>query len=91
MCFTPPLIELICSPTFTPAQWHVLIEIQFGAPKFNDSVQPLSFGTLLSAAGTFTKALALVRQSSEILALEFLVNRLNFSVFRCITVFRKRL
>lgn len=62
LAFSPPLMELICSSTFNPSQWHALIDIQFGAPKFNDSVQQLSFGTLLSAVSTFTKTLGLVSE-----------------------------
>lgn len=65
LAFSPPLMDLICSSTFTPSQWHALIEIQFGAPKFNDSLQQLSFGTLLSAVGTFTKTLGLVSHELE--------------------------
>lgn len=66
LAFCPSLMELICAPVFIPSQWHALIEIQFGAPKFNDSVQQLSFGTLLSAVGTFTKTLGLVRMPYEL-------------------------
>lgn len=66
LTFSPPLMELICGSNFIPSQWHALIDIQFGAPKFNDSVQQLSFGTLLSAVGTFTKTLGLVRTDETI-------------------------
>lgn len=65
LAFSPSLLDLICASTLVPSQWHALIDIQFGAPKFNDSVQQLSFGTLLSAVGTFTKTLGLVSQGER--------------------------
>lgn len=59
--FSPSLLELICEPEFLCSKWESLIEIQFGAPKFNTTIHPqLTFGTVLSAVTILTKALNLV-------------------------------
>lgn len=56
---SPKILSLICDNEFLPCQWFPLIEIQFGAPKISSDPQ-LSFGTVMSAACIFTKALNLV-------------------------------
>lgn len=61
LCFSPPLLSLLCDVEFIPSQWCPLIEIQFGAPKLsNDNYSQLSFGSLLQAVCIFTKVLNLV-------------------------------
>ncbi|XP_055853683.1 nucleoporin Nup188 [Episyrphus balteatus] len=57
--FSPPLIDLICEPEFLACKWEPLFEIHFGAPKLNDTNPQLTFGTVLSVIGVFTKVLNL--------------------------------
>uniref|UniRef100_A0A182Q2U3 Nucleoporin NUP188 n=1 Tax=Anopheles farauti TaxID=69004 RepID=A0A182Q2U3_9DIPT len=65
LCFSPPLISLLCDVEFIPSQWCPLIEIQFGAPKLSttDNYSQLSFGSLLQAVCIFTKVLNLQHYS----------------------------
>ncbi|XP_041771504.1 nucleoporin Nup188-like isoform X1 [Anopheles merus] len=64
LCFSPPLLSLLCDVEFIPSQWCPLIEIQFGAPKLsNDNYSQLSFGSLLQAVCIFTKVLNLQHYS----------------------------
>ncbi|CRL03548.1 CLUMA_CG016201, isoform A [Clunio marinus] len=57
--FSPKLINLLCDVEFVN-KWTPFIEVQFGAPKINsESIQQLSFATILSAIGVFVKALNL--------------------------------
>lgn len=68
LVFSPKLQNLLVESDFVPSQWQPLVEIQFGAPKMNvgSSVQAqLTFGSVLSAACIFTKALNLVRKYLE--------------------------
>lgn len=62
LVFSPKLLTLLVEPEFVPSQWQPLVEIQFGAPKLNTigALPQLTFGTILSAASIFTKALNLV-------------------------------
>lgn len=60
LSFSPKLLNLVCDAEFLPSQYTSLIEIQFGTPKLLiDGYPQLSFGSLMSAAGIFTKALNL--------------------------------
>uniref|UniRef100_A0A182PSF0 Nucleoporin NUP188 n=1 Tax=Anopheles epiroticus TaxID=199890 RepID=A0A182PSF0_9DIPT len=64
LCFSPPLLTLLCDIEFIPSQWCPLIEIQFGAPKLStDNYSQLSFGSLLQAVCIFTKVLNLQHYS----------------------------
>ncbi|XP_049298914.1 nucleoporin Nup188 [Anopheles funestus] len=64
LCFSPPLLALLCDVEFIPSQWCPLIEIQFGAPKLStDNYSQLSFGSLLQAVCIFTKVLNLQHYS----------------------------
>ncbi|XP_053672999.1 nucleoporin Nup188 [Anopheles nili] len=64
LCFSPPLLTLLCDVEFIPSQWSPLIEIQFGAPKLStDNYSQLSFGSLLQAVCIFTKVLNLQHYS----------------------------
>lgn len=61
LAFSPKLLDMLVEPQFVPSLWQPLIEIQFGAPKLyvGQGAAQLSFGTVLSAATIFTKALNL--------------------------------
>uniref|UniRef100_A0A182YLB8 Nucleoporin NUP188 n=1 Tax=Anopheles stephensi TaxID=30069 RepID=A0A182YLB8_ANOST len=64
LCFSPPLLSLLCDVEFVPSKWCPLIEIQFGAPKLStDNYSQLSFGSLLQAVCIFTKVLNLQHYS----------------------------
>ncbi|XP_017478764.1 PREDICTED: nucleoporin NUP188 homolog [Rhagoletis zephyria] len=57
--FSPKLLDLICSPEFLVTKYEPIFEIHFGAPKLNETAMTLSFGTVLSIVGVFTKVLNL--------------------------------
>lgn len=61
LAFSPKLLDMLVEPQFVPSQWQPLVEIQFGAPKLyvGQTATQLTFGTVLSAAAIFTKALNL--------------------------------
>lgn len=58
--FSPNLVDLICEPEFSVFQWEPIFEICFGAPKLSESAVHLTFGTVLSIVGVYTKVLNLV-------------------------------
>ncbi|XP_012160281.1 nucleoporin NUP188 homolog [Ceratitis capitata] len=57
--FSPKLLDLICAPEFLVSKWEPMFEIHFGAPKMNETAITLTFGTVLSIVGVFTKVLNL--------------------------------
>nr|XP_036219125.1 nucleoporin NUP188 homolog [Bactrocera oleae] len=57
--FSPKLLDLICAPEFLVSKWEPIFEIHFGAPKLNETAITLTFGTVLSIVGVFTKVLNL--------------------------------
>ena len=58
--FSPQLLDLICEPEFDVTKWEPIFEIYFGAPKLNEDAIALTFGTVLSIVGVYTKVLSLV-------------------------------
>lgn len=57
--FSPQLLDLICEPEFDVGKWEPIFEIHFGAPKLNENAITLTFGTVLSIVGVYTKVLNL--------------------------------
>ncbi|XP_053962764.1 nucleoporin Nup188 [Anastrepha ludens] len=57
--FSPKLLDLICAPELLVSKYEPIFEIHFGAPKLNETVITLAFGTVLSIVGVFTKVLNL--------------------------------
>ncbi|XP_067632280.1 nucleoporin Nup188 [Eurosta solidaginis] len=57
--FSPNLLQLICAPEFLISKYEPIFEIHFGAPKLNETAITLTFGTVLSIVGIFTKVLNL--------------------------------
>lgn len=57
-------MALLCEPEILLSKWQSLFDINFGAPKLNQDVILLAFGTILSIIGVYTKVLNLVRQKS---------------------------
>ncbi|KNC21791.1 hypothetical protein FF38_03233 [Lucilia cuprina] len=57
--FSPNLIDLICEPEFLSSKWEPIFEIRFGAPKLSETAIHLTFGTVLSIVGVYTKVLNL--------------------------------
>ncbi|XP_075165428.1 nuclear pore complex protein Nup188 [Haematobia irritans] len=57
--FSPNLIDLICEAEFSVFKWEPIFEICFGAPKLSENAVHLSFGTVLSIVGVYTKVLNL--------------------------------
>ncbi|XP_061392564.1 nucleoporin Nup188 [Musca vetustissima] len=57
--FSPNLVDLICEPEFAVFKWEPIFEICFGAPKLSENAVHLTFGTVLSIVGVYTKVLNL--------------------------------
>uniref|UniRef100_A0A1I8PXZ0 Nucleoporin NUP188 n=1 Tax=Stomoxys calcitrans TaxID=35570 RepID=A0A1I8PXZ0_STOCA len=57
--FSPNLVDLICEPEFSVFKWEPIFEICFGAPKLSENAVHLTFGTVLSIVGVYTKVLNL--------------------------------
>lgn len=77
---------MICAPEFLVCQWGPLFETHFGAPKLSEKNVELTFGTVLSIVGVFTKVLNLVRllnviKMSNSKNLNNLLNFINLCVF----------
>uniref|UniRef100_A0A1B0GBY2 Nucleoporin NUP188 n=1 Tax=Glossina morsitans morsitans TaxID=37546 RepID=A0A1B0GBY2_GLOMM len=72
--FSPTLMSLLCEPELLIYQWEPIFEINFGAPKINENAITLSFGTVLSIVGIYTKVLNLQNYGFHEVPLNILCN-----------------